>query len=72
MRDNNNNNLNKAIMIIKNKVHNYEGNGERDEMWTKEWRKVFSHQWTGMQVTFQAFFINLNSTLKFNYQMYLN
>ena len=32
MRDNNNNNLNKAIMIIKNKVHNYEGNGERDEM----------------------------------------
>ena len=32
MRDNPNNNPNNAIMIIKNQVHNYEGDGERDEM----------------------------------------
>ena len=31
-------------------MHNYERDGERDEMWTEERGKMLSNQWARMQV----------------------
>ena len=39
-------------MIIKNQVHNNEGDGERDEVRAEERGKVFPNKGAGMQAQF--------------------